>query len=199
MATINSIGSNKPIEVAFGGTGNATLTNHGVLVGATTAAVTQLAVGTNGQVLLGSTAADPVFATLTSTNGSITFTTGAGTLNLAVTPGAGFTWANTTVDASIVIDNGYIANKAGLLTMTLPAAPALGDTFSITNLNTAAGWLVAQNANQQIRMGTSTTAVGVTGSLAATALGDTITCVCTVAGASARWQVISSMGNITVA
>ena len=63
-----------------------TQTNHGVLVGAgTAAAVTALTVGTDGQVLLGSTAADPVFTTLSSSNSSVTFATGAGTLGLTVT------------------------------------------------------------------------------------------------------------------
>ena len=61
-----------------------TQTDHGVLVGAgTAAALTALAVGTDGQVLLGSTGADPVFGTLTSTDGSVTFTAGAGTLDLS--------------------------------------------------------------------------------------------------------------------
>lgn len=69
--------------VANGGTGRATLTNHGVLVGAGTTAITQLSVGTNGQVLLGSTAADPVFATLTSS--SLTYTAGAGSLAINIT------------------------------------------------------------------------------------------------------------------
>lgn len=75
------------LTVPFGGTGQATLTNHGVLVGAATAAVTQLSVGTNGQVLIGASAADPAFATLTSSDSSITFTTGANTLSLQVTGG----------------------------------------------------------------------------------------------------------------
>ena len=45
--------------VAGGGTGQVTLTNHGVLVGAGTSEITQLAVGTTGQVLQGNTGADP--------------------------------------------------------------------------------------------------------------------------------------------
>jgi trimeric autotransporter adhesin len=63
------------------------LTNHSVQVGAGTATLTQLAVGTNGQVLIGATAADPAFATLTSSDSSITFTTGANTLSLQVAGG----------------------------------------------------------------------------------------------------------------
>lgn len=47
--------------VAGGGTGRTTLTNHGVLVGAGTGAITQLAVGATGTVLAGSTGNDPSF------------------------------------------------------------------------------------------------------------------------------------------
>jgi len=80
------------LAVADGGTGASTLTDHGVLVGSGTSAVTALAVGTNGQVLVGSTGADPVFATITSTDASITITGGAGTLDLQVAGSGGGAW-----------------------------------------------------------------------------------------------------------
>ena len=64
------------------------LTNHAVQVGAGTSTLTQLTVGTNGQVLIGASAANPAFATLTSSDSSITFTTGANTLSLQVAGGA---------------------------------------------------------------------------------------------------------------
>jgi len=52
--------------VAGGGTGQTTLTNHGVLVGAGTSAITQLAAGSVGQVLQsGGASADPVYSTAT--------------------------------------------------------------------------------------------------------------------------------------
>lgn len=70
------------LVVADGGTGASTLTDHGVLVGSGTDAVTALTVGTNGQVLVGSTGADPVFATITDGEG-IDTTLGAGTLTIA--------------------------------------------------------------------------------------------------------------------
>jgi hypothetical protein len=76
--------------VGGGGTGTTSLADHGVLVGSGTAAVTVLAVGTNGQVLVGSTGADPVFAAITAGTG-IAITPGAGTLTIATdlaSPGA---------------------------------------------------------------------------------------------------------------
>lgn len=52
--------------VAGGGTGQVTLTNHGVLVGAATSAITQLAAGSAGQVLQsGGASADPAYSTPT--------------------------------------------------------------------------------------------------------------------------------------
>ena len=71
------------LVVADGGTGASTLTDHGVLVGSGTDAITALSVGTNGQLLIGSTGADPVFATL-NCDANLTCTTGAGTLEIDV-------------------------------------------------------------------------------------------------------------------
>lgn len=60
----------------------ATYTAHGALIGEGTSSITALAVGTNGQVLVGSTGADPIFATIGCSGCS--WTTGAGTLSLTV-------------------------------------------------------------------------------------------------------------------
>jgi hypothetical protein len=109
-----------------------------------------------------------------------------------------FVWTVTTVDANAVASNGYIANKAGLLTMTLPATSAIGDIIKITGINTAVGWRIAQNANQQIFFGSSSTTVGVAGSITSTAIRDSLEIVCVVAGASSNWNVINAVGNLTV-
>lgn len=63
----------------------ASATNHAVQVGNSSGGLTSIPVATNGQVLLGSTGADPVFANLNSADGSITYTTGAGSLGLNLT------------------------------------------------------------------------------------------------------------------
>src|SRR6185503_17398449 len=127
MATINAIDSNIPIEVTKGGTGSTTLTNHAVLVGATTS-TTSLSVGSNGQVLVGSSAADPVFATLGSSDSSIAYTTGAGTLSLQVAGGGIVsTWTVVTGSSQTIAKaHGYISNNAGLITYTLPSTAAVG-------------------------------------------------------------------------
>lgn len=61
-----------------------TQTLHGLPIGeGTTNPLTWTAALTNGQLLIGSTGADPALGTITSTDGSITITTGAGTIDLA--------------------------------------------------------------------------------------------------------------------
>lgn len=72
------------LAVADGGTGASTLTNHGVLVGAGTSAVSGLTAGTNGQLLIGQSSANPAFTTV---SGDITIdasgvTTLSGTANV---------------------------------------------------------------------------------------------------------------------
>lgn len=82
--SINAWGSDDPAEVAKGGTGNATLTDHGVLLGSGTAAVTPTAALTNGQLLIGSTGADPSLAAPTGDTNEIAITAGAGTLAVGI-------------------------------------------------------------------------------------------------------------------
>src|SRR5882672_2778231 len=122
MATNNSINCKTAGLVTYdaAGTFSATsVTQHAVPVGGANAeTLTSLAVGSNGQVLVGSTGADPVFATLTGTGG-ITFTTGAGSLAINSTAG-GVNWTIITADQTAAINTSYICNKAGLLTLTMP-------------------------------------------------------------------------------
>lgn len=70
------------IAVANGGTGATSLTNHGILIGHGTSAVTS-SVLTNGQLLIGSTGNDPTAAALTAGTG-IAITNGAGSITVAV-------------------------------------------------------------------------------------------------------------------
>ena len=194
MATNNSTNTSNPITVAQGGTGLATLTAHSVQVGNGTGTITQVGVGSNGQVLVGASAADPAFATLTSTGGTITFTTGANSLNLEA--GAGFTWSVITADQTAAVNNGYICNKGSALLLALPTTSAAGTVIEVTGINTALGWKVTQAAGQQIFFGTSSTTSGATGYLQSTNIRDSIKMVCVVANLT--WNVLSSVGNITV-
>lgn len=81
---IATSGSGQTVTINVDGT-----TNHAVQVGNAGGSLTSLAVGTNGQVMLGATSANPQFSTLTSTGGTISFTTGPGSLNLEAVGGGG--------------------------------------------------------------------------------------------------------------
>jgi hypothetical protein len=178
------------VTIAVDGT-----TDHTVQVGNATGSLTSLVAGTDGQVLLGDTGADPVFATLTSTDGSITFTPGAGTLDLQATT-AGVMWSREAGAAvPIVVDHGYINTNVGLTTFTLPAIAAVGDEIEIVG-ESAAGWLIAQNAGQNIQFNSLSTTGGVGGSLASTNQYDTVHLVCRVANTT--FHVTSSTGNLTI-
>lgn len=121
MPTINSWGSQVPVTVSKGGTGNSTLTSHGVMCGSGTGAVTPLAVGTSGQLLVASTGADPIFYTPTSSDGSITWTLGAGTISAQAV-------ASTKFDINAQTGTSYllvIGDKGKLITLSNAAAITL--------------------------------------------------------------------------
>jgi len=119
------------LTVANGGTGATSLTDHGVLIGSGTSAITPLSVGTDGQILVGSSGADPVFATLASADGTISYTPGAGTLDLAVTAAttsqAGGLETATDAEAIAVAATDKIIVPANL-SAVLAAPPAIGGT-----------------------------------------------------------------------
>jgi hypothetical protein len=197
MATANAINANSTGIQKYDGAGTfsgITLTQFSPLVGAASNGITSLGPLTNGQIVIGSTGVSPVATTITPGSG-ISVTNGAGTITIAGTTGV--IWSTVTVDASATVGQGIIANKAGLLTMTLPAVSSVGDVVAITGMNNATGWKIAQpNAGSQIFFGTSATTLGVTGFLASTNTRDTVYMVCVTANAT--WNVLYSVGNITV-
>jgi hypothetical protein len=151
---------------------------------------------TNGQVLIGSTGATPVPATITGTAG-ITVTNAAGSITISG-GGGGYTWTEVTgVSQAMAANNGYITNNPALVTLTLPATAALGTTISIAGKG-AGGWKIAQNAGQEIFFGSSATTIGVTGYLQSTQQFDSIELLCITA--DTQWTVITGpQGAITVA
>lgn len=169
--------------------------NNGVLTTGTSGIPVITALASNGQLIVGSGSGAPAAATLTPGAG-ISITNAANSITIAAT-GAGFTWTSVTgTTQTIVAENGYISNNAGTVTFTLPASGTIGDIFNIVGLQGA--WTIAQNANQQIKLGSSATTVGVGGSLTSANAGDCISCVATNTSASTVWRVFSSIGNITV-
>lgn len=173
-----------------------TQTVHGLPIGeGTSSALTWTAAPTNGQLLIGSTGADPALNTLTPGTG-ISIANGAGSISISST-GGGVTWTVVTgTSQSMSPNNGYIANNAGLVTLSLPATSSVGDVLYVTGINNATGWKIAQGLGQQIHFGTSDTTAGAGGFLASTQTRDSIQLVCVIA--NTEWNVLSSIGNITV-
>lgn len=119
-----------------------------------------------------------------------------GFVEIAALPSS-FTWSVITADQLAVVNEGYICDKAGLLNLQLPVTSAVGDLIRVTGINTAVGWRVEQGASQQIHIGISSTTIGATGYIESTNIRDSVEMVCVVA--DTEWNVISSIGNITVA
>jgi len=166
------------LVVANGGTGNTTFTPYSVITAGTTAT------GAFGNV------------SGVGTLGQILTSQGATALPQWANAAVAFTWSVITVNQTAVVNNGYICNKAGLLTLLLPATSAVGTLLEVTGMNTALGWQITQGAGQQIFFGTSTTTIGTGGSLASTAIYDSVRLVCNVANTS--WIAISSIGSPTI-
>ena len=195
MATMNSIGSEKPVQVSFGGTAVNAITDHSLIVGSGAAAVTELGVATHGQIPIGSTGADPVLATLTE-GANITITNAAGSITIAGAAVGVLPWTEVVgTTQALAVNNGYILNNAALVTATLPAAAAVGNVIEIVGEG-AGGWLIVQNAGQTIHFLDTDTTAGAGGSLASTHRYNTLTLICITADTD--FLVKGSVGNITV-
>jgi len=141
MATINSIDTGKPIEVSAGGTGATTLTDHGVLFGSGTVAVTALAVGANDYLLKGNTGADPswtkdLLLTSVGLTGDLKLTSQASSMYIAVNK----------VFHAFGTYNVFVGQQSGNLTLTIANAisnSALGfntlDALTTGDRNSAFG------------------------------------------------------------
>lgn len=159
--------------------------------GTTTTAVWTVVVGplTNGELLVGSTGASPMRTTLTA-GANISITNGAGSISIAATGLAGFSWTTVSGTSQAMLgNNGYIANNAGLVTLTLPATSTVGDEIDIIGRG-AGGWTIAQGAGQQIIIGSTSSTLGVGGSVASTNRRDSLQLICTAT--NTEWTVLGA-------
>jgi len=167
--------------------GNIVITNGMLSVGGVT--------GTDGQVLLAATAANPAWGSISAGSG-ITVTPGVNTLSIASTVVPGISWSQVGVDGALVVDTGIVNSKAALLTMSLPAVSPINSIVKIVGWG-AGGWIITQAANQQILFGNTNTTLGAGGSLASSNAGDTVELICVVA--DLVWRVMTGpVGNLTV-
>lgn len=107
-----------------------------------------------------------------------------------------FFWIEVTgTSENMIANRGYVANNAGLVTLTLPVTAAFGTVIRVSGKG-AGLWRIAQNASQQIHLGSVSTTAGVGGRIDAADRRDTIELLCTVA--DTEWTVLSSVGTLTI-
>ena len=153
-------------------------------------ALTPLGVATNGQIPIGSTGADPVLATPTSSNSTITITGGAGTLNF-ITNGS-------LVGNTITGNNGGaispVAGNWNILGTGAISTTGAGNTLTISSSGSVP-WTEVTNATQTIAVNNgyiTNRGGGVTYTLPASAvLGNTIR----ISGKSGAWTIAQNAGQ----
>ena len=129
------------LPVANGGTGVATLTDGGILLGSGTGTVTALGAATNGQIPIGDGTTDPVLGTITGTADEITVTNGTGTITLAI--------PDTPILTTPVI--GVATGTSLVLTGQLTGAVEVttdsgAGPFTLTDADTKGAWKFYTNA-----------------------------------------------------
>lgn len=194
----NSINANSstPLLPLSGGLGLSNPTAHGVLVAEGASAAVSLVLSA-GQLLIGTTAGDPAAAALTAGSGiSIVSASGAVTISSTVTPSSSYVSISGTTQTA-VSNTRYGATNAALTTVTLPAAPAQGDVVSVRAVGAGGFSAVAGSGTQVIHFGNQASSAG--GSISSSQQWDAVNLECETAGASAVWQVVGSVGGLTVA
>ena len=160
LSSLNSIGTittgtwnGSIVDVAYGGTGQSTLTNNSLLVGTGSSAVTQLPVGDTGTVLVGVTGSNPSFSTtpivnsITINNDPITSTDGVNKAYVdALIAGLDFKepcHSATTANLNAIYDNGTLGVGATLTNNGALAAfsvdgqsPAINSRILVKNQTT---------------------------------------------------------------
>jgi len=149
----------------------------------------------NGQLLIGSTVSPNIRVATLTPGAGISIVNGAGSITISATATT-FPWNVISASQTLAVNNGYICvSPGGALSLALPATSALGDIIEVT-LDGATSWAITQAAGQQIRFGNIQTTAGAGGSITSTLPGDTIRMVCQTA--NLKWNILSSVGNLTV-
>ena len=125
----------------------------------------------------------------------VTIDNTTGLLGVTTSASGGITWTSPSSSESMVSSNGYFTRGLSQVVMTLPITASAGDTFIISNTS-AAGFMIAQNSGQYINYGNLTTTTGTGGNITSTAIGDTLTIVCSVPNTG--FQVVSAIGELNV-
>ncbi len=163
-----------------------------VVIGGGTSAPTSIAL-TDGQIVIGATGGAPAAGNIVGGVG-VTVTNTANGIEIAADSSENWTDVTGTSQA-MAANSSYSANNAALVTLTLPTVAAYGSMFEVAYKG-AGGFLIAQNAGQSVRMGTSVSSTGTGGSIASSAAGDAVRFYCSTANSG--FTVLSAQGNLTI-
>jgi hypothetical protein len=146
---------------------------------------------TNGQLLIGSTSANPALGTLTAGTG-ISITNGAASITVS-SSGADIWVDETGSSVTMTTNTGYTSDDgSNLVTFTLPTTSAIGDWVEINGKGSGL-WKIAQASGQQIHIGTVATTSGSGGSLASVNQYDNVRLRCLTA--NTIWTVVSQQSS----
>ena len=173
-----------PLTVQYGGTGASSLTDHGLLAGSGTSAITALSVGSSGQLLTGVTSSDPTWTTATYPS-----TVNKGDVLVASANNVVDIVAGATTAGHVLMANGatlaptfQALPSSGVQTLAGDSGTATGSTVTIaggTNIGTSAtGSTVTVDLDNSITLSGDVTALNLKTSTVATNLtlnGNTIT------------------------
>lgn len=209
-----------PTPVNEGGTGALTLTDHGLLFGSGTGAITASAVGSTGQILLGVSGADPAYSTATypstttvsqilysssantvaglaTANSAILNTSAGGVPSLATSPGCSGTL---TAGTGLTATTGNVTVTAGNIAIPATNAGAtegiitVGGNRFLSNFPAAnRSTFLGQTSGNTTNTGQNSTGIGYNALLSLTS-GQHNTCV----GARAGETIAGGDSNIAI-
>lgn len=127
--------------------------------------------------------------------GTITVSGNAGTNTLTIS-NAEPAWVSISASQTMDPNVGYFCvSPGGDLSLLLPPTSSQGDIVSVA-LDGATSFSITQGSGQSVVYGNKVSTVGAGGSLTSLQQGDAVRLVCRIP--NQRWQVTSSMGNLTV-
>lgn len=130
ILTITSVDLISPLPVTQGGTGGATYTAHGILIGEGAAPLQATAAMTNGQLLIGQTGADPLPKTM---SGDATLAA-SGAITISATGGTNFGPYATAVRGQLVGTNTNDNAAAGDIGEEMEGVVASGAATALTTV-----------------------------------------------------------------
>lgn len=167
--------------------------NSSVLLTTAAGVHVQSATMTDGQLIIGNTGNTPSVGSL-SAGANISITPGAGTISIAATGSASFSWTEVVgTTQAAAVNSGYITANVAQTTVTLPATAPVGSIVAVVGKGNS-GWRLVANTGQTIKLGSSTTSSG--GDLTATNQFDSVEVVAITANTT--WVARFVIGNLQI-